>query len=78
MKKRKYLGQKVAQMVKTLPAMQETRVRSLGWEDSREKQMTVYSSVLAWKIPRTEGYSPWDRKESDMTEQLTLSLHFQI
>ena len=65
MKKSKYLGQKVAQTVKTLPAMQETQVRSLGWEDPWEKQMAIRSSILAWKIPWTEGYSPWGHKESD-------------
>ena len=41
-------------MVKNLPAMQETWVRSLGWEDSLEKGMATHSSILAWRIPRTE------------------------
>ena len=45
---------KVAQMVKNLPAVQETRVRSLGWEDPLEKEMATHSSTLAWKIPWTE------------------------
>ena len=44
----------VAQMVKLLPAMQETRVRSLGQEDLLEKEMATHSSALAWKSPRTE------------------------
>ena len=44
----------VAQMVKNLPAMQETWVRSLGWEDPLEKGMATHSSILAWKIPWTE------------------------
>ena len=44
----------VAQMVKNLPAMQETQVRSLGWEDPLEKRMAVYSSILAWRVPWTE------------------------
>ena len=44
----------VAQMVKRLPAMQETWVQSLGWEDALEKEMTTHSSTLAWKIPWTE------------------------
>ena len=44
----------VAQMVKCLPAMQETRVRSLGWEDPLEKEMATHSSTLVWKIPWTE------------------------
>ena len=41
----------VAQMVKRLPTMQETRVQSLGWEDLLEKEMATHSSMLAWKIP---------------------------
>ena len=43
----------VAQLVKTLPAMQETLVRSLGWEDSLKKGMATHSSILAWRIPWT-------------------------
>ena len=41
----------MAQMVKRLPKMQETRVQSLGWEDLLEKEMATHSSILAWKIP---------------------------
>ena len=41
-------------MVKRLPAMQETWVRSPGWEDPLEKEMATHSSILAWKIPRME------------------------
>ena len=44
----------VAQMVKCLRAIQETWVRSLGWEDLLEKEMATHSSTLAWKIPWTE------------------------
>ena len=44
----------VAHMVKCLPAMQETRVRSLSREDSLEKEMATHSSILAWKIPWKE------------------------
>ena len=44
----------VAQMVKRLPAMRETWVRSLGWEDLLEKETATHSSTLAWRIPRTE------------------------
>ena len=44
----------VAQMVKCLPAMRETRVRSLGQEEPLEKDMATHSSTLAWKIPWTE------------------------
>ena len=52
----------VGQSVKNLPAMQETRVRSLGWKDPLEKEMATHSSILAWKISWTEEpgrlYSP--------------------
>ena len=44
----------VAQMVKRLPTMWETQVRSLGWEDPLEKEIATHSSTLAWKIPWTE------------------------
>ena len=44
----------VAQMVKHLPAMRETRVQSLGWEDLLEKEMATHSNILAWRIPWTE------------------------
>ena len=43
----------LAQTVKSLPAMQETWVHSLGWEDPLEKEMATYSSILAWRIPGT-------------------------
>ena len=48
------MGSLVAQMVKRLPAMQETWVRSLGQEDPLEKEMATHSSIFAWKIPKTE------------------------
>ena len=44
----------MAQRVKNLPAMQETWVRFLGWEDPLEKEMATHSSILAWKIPGME------------------------
>ena len=44
----------VAQSVKNLPAVQETRVRSLGWEDPLEKKMATHSSILVWNISFTE------------------------
>ena len=71
----------VAQMVKRLPTMWETQVRSLGQEDPLEKEMETHSSTLAWKIPWMEKpgrlHSPWGRKELDMTERLHFtSLHF--
>ena len=61
----------MAQSVKSLPAMQETRVQSLDWEDPLEKEKATHSSFLAWRIPWTEeppGYCPWGHKESDTTE----------
>ena len=44
----------VAQWVRNLPAIQETRVQSLGWEDPLEKEMATHSSILAWRSPWTE------------------------
>ena len=60
----------VSQMVKNLPAVQETWVRSLGQKDPLEKGMATHSSILIWRIPWTEepDYSPSGCKESDMTE----------
>ena len=55
----------MAQTVKRLPTMRETRVRSLGWEDPLEKEMATHSSILAWKIHGRRslvGYSPWGRR----------------
>ena len=71
----------VAQKVKCLPAMRETQVRFLGWEDPLEKEMANHSSTLAWKIPWTEklvGYSSWGCKESDTTERLHFHFSFLI
>ena len=65
----------VTQMVKNLPAMQETQVRFLGREDPLEKRMATHFSILAWIIPWTEepgGLQSMGREESNMTEQLTL------
>ena len=67
----------MAQLVKNLSAMRETqemRAHFLGQEDPLEMEMATHSSIIAWRIPRTEalgGYSPWGHKESDMTEQLS-------
>ena len=44
----------VAQMVKNLPAMRETRVRSLGWEGPQEKGMEIHSNILVWEVPRAD------------------------
>ena len=59
----------VAQLVKNPPAIQETWVQSLGWEDPLEEG--THSSILAWRIPWTVQST--GRKESDMTERLSLS-----
>ena len=67
----------VAQMVKNLPAVQETQVPSPGPEDPLEKGMATHSSILAWRIPWQRslvGYSPWGHKESGTTEPLTLAV----
>ena len=64
----------VAQTVKNLPAIQETGVRALCWDDPLEKGMHAHSSILPWRIPCTEelvSCRPWGRKESDTTEQVT-------
>ena len=65
----------VTQMVKNPPAMQETWVRSLGWENPLEEGMATHSSILAWRIPMYRG--AWlatvrGHKESDTTEQLSM------
>ena len=77
----------VAQTVKCLPAMQETQVQSLGWEDPLEKEMAIHSSTIAWKIPWTEepgrlqsmGLQSWTRL-SDFTNYVfkILSSHLRI
>ena len=67
----------VAQTVKHLSTMQETWVRSLGWEDPLEKEMAIHLSTIAWKIPWTEEpgrLQSWGRKESNTTE----GLHFYL
>ena len=75
----------VAQTVKHRPAVQETCVQFLGWEDALEKEMATHSNTLPWKIPWTESLvgssepgssSPWGHKESDTTEWL--HFHFQV
>ena len=63
-------GSLVAKLVKNLPAMWETWIRSLGWEDPLEKGNTTHSSIVAWRVL-------WGRKVSDRTEQLSLS-HMEL
>ena len=67
-KKRVFL---VAQIVKNPPTMQETRVRSLGWEDPLEEEMATHLPGESHGQKSLEGYSPWGHKESDITEQLS-------
>ena len=57
----------MAQLVKNPPAMQETWVQPLGWEEPLENGKATHSSILAWRIP-------WGRKELDTTKRLPLSL----
>ena len=65
----------ITQVVKNLPAIWETEIRSLGGEDPLKKGKATHSSILAWRIPQTI-YSPWGCKESDTAEWL--SLHFTM
>ena len=72
------MGFLVAQTVKNLPTMQETWVQPLCWEDALEEGMATHSSVLAWRIPWTEGpggLQSMGRKESDMPEQPSTAQH---
>ena len=71
----------VAQLLKNLPAVRETWVRSLGWEDPLEKEMATHSSILAWRILWTEelgGLQSMGRKESDTTEGVHFHFHFSL
>ena len=66
----------VAQTVKNLPAMPETQVQLLGWEEHLEKGMATHSSILAWRIPWTEEpgedpMRPWGCKESWLSDSHT-------
>ena len=63
----------MAQLVKNAPAMRETWVQSLGWEDPLEKGKATHSRILDWRIPWT---IPWGHKELDTTEQLLF--HFML
>ena len=68
----------MAQTVKNLPAVQETRVQSLGGEDPLEKEMATHSSILAWRISWTEepgGLQSMGRQESATTERLRTALN---
>ena len=65
----------MVQMVKNLPAAQETQVQSLGWKDPLEKEMATHSSILAWRISWTEepgGLQSMGLQRVGHTERLTL------
>ena len=59
----------MTQMVKNLPAMQETRVQSLGWEDPLDEEMATNSSSLAWKTSMDRG--AWQAKVHGVTKSYT-------
>ena len=68
--KKKNWASLIVRLVKNLPAMQQTWVRFLGWEDPLEKEMATHSSILAWRIPWTEEpgrYNPWGPKSRTQT-----------
>ena len=66
-------------VIKNLPAMQETQVLSLAWEDPLEEEMATYSSIFAWRIPWSlADYSPEGHKELDMTEHTHTHTHTQF
>ena len=72
----RFMDCQVTQMVKNLPAMQETLVRSLHWKDPLEKELAAHSSILAWEISWSlVAYSLWGHKESDMTEWLQCQVY---
>ena len=66
----------MAQMVKNLHEMQETRVHSLGWEDSLEKEMATHSSIPAWRIPWTEELGGLQSAKSQIRLSNFYSLSF--
>ena len=73
-----YQDSLVCSVVKNMPAVQETRVQSLGQEDPLKKDMATHSSISALENPHGQrslaGYSPWGHKESDTTERLHYKL----
>ena len=67
----------MTQIVKNLPTMQETQLQSLGREDPLEKEMATHSVFLPGELRgqrSLKSYSPWGRKQVDMTERLTLHI----
>ena len=73
-------GSLLAQSVKSLPEMQETWVRSLGWEDLLQKEMATDSSILAWRIPWIEELGrlrPWGLKSQTRLSDSTTTERFR-
>ena len=62
-------GDVVAQTVKCLSTMWETRVRALGWEDPLKKEMAIHSSIIAWKIPMDRG--AWGLQSMGLKQSVT-------
>ena len=78
---RELWGFLMGQTIKNLPAMQETQVQSLGWEDPLEKGMATHPAFLLGEFHGQRslvGFSPWGRQESDTTEQLIRELWLLI
>ena len=66
--KQSSVGEQMAQMVKSLPAIQETQVQSLDWDDPLKKRMATHTSVLAWRVPWTEEPDGLQSKGSQRVE----------
>ena len=64
----------IAQLVKNLPAVQETWVQSLGWEDPLEKGKTTHSSILAWRIPQTVYFHEVAKSQTRLSDFHSLSI----
>ena len=76
-----YQVSSVPHRIKNLPAQQKTWIPSMGQEDPLGKGMTTHSSIVTWRISwkrSLKGCSPWDHKELDVTEWLTLSISIDL
>ena len=73
-----YQASLVAQRLKCLPAMQETWVRSLGWEDPLEKEVATHSSILAWRIPWTRESGGLQSMESNVPQIIIMIITITI
>ena len=68
----------MVQAVKNMPAMQETRVQSLGPEDPLEKELAIHSSILAWRVPWTEEPAGLQSMGSQSQTQLCLNKNYNV